>query len=947
MGGVYTPAAYRQEARICLNSQAGIVTIALLKISSASAGTLAFSRTNRHSRRLRCPGHYNDGELMPVTQFESNFEQIVLTQAAISSAQLVSKWIGDKKKDVAQSEQAEDNAQRFALVSVHDPDRGNSRAEVAENLFKTFTDSHATIFKYASQYDKQRESDSASGRVFQVAQLRMPENEMYLNNLKQIFVEFAERNYSEDGQLKPEIDSIEKAAKAMQELYETLKVANQQGAKHFVKLRYLRFPTSVVLTQLGSSEKWKDLNDGQGVNFNRGAKPKPGEDLEKRFIAAFSGKLDEENEREYRRTNNPSKYIHHYESYEVIGGHRFACLKFDDPKWNQRTHLLTTNGYTVDLTDRLRTQLEEQLLDGARLENLQIDFKPPQDMHEPGNQHAAQLMEGNRHAWPSEAAPALQRLQNRLKVMKESAEIDGHPLENGKATLACMDVDILTGLSMKESKTEPSETTQFGKFIKDHLKDIRGNVPKDLTSMSDFVALMPAPGEGSMDKAHLDAHLDKVFSKLAAIAQGEHDQNMLEIIQSAQPNVKAIAPRVMAAVEEHFAGKKTAVELGEKKRFFFTIGGVAAGKSNAARRAKEICGDHFVMAGLDDVRASFDAQMLNLVSDNHNFDYKNIEPVGKLVRAMVLERGREQGYHMLLDGSGIPYEGRFKPIVTAFKGLKYETNVLAFDRTLYVNDAEARRKSDQYDPSKQRHALSDALLSQGQRCGRDLRAVPIDIIAKNYASVPDALLQATADTNIDSCWLLDTNPKQAPDGSGRAKPYILSFTAEIGLDQLKKIDRLNGPALKAAIEQMAETDKGGKLDTALHHDGFTPNKISDAKWNFKVVAELPNDRYRIEVISDDQRYLSTLEKGLFNIEATGPEELFKLTRPMSFDVEGLFQNNDRTLKMQPEPITYEPWPEIPKATAHSMPAKGLVCKPSSITHGTRARERNASEKMAV
>ena len=79
--------------------------------------------------------------------------------------------------------------------------------------------------------------------------------------------------------------------------------------------------------------------------------------------------------------------------------------------------------------------------------------------------------------------------------------------------------------------------------------------------------------------------------------------------------------------------------------------------------------------------------------------------------------------------------------------------------------------------------------------------------------------------------------------------------------------------------------------------------------------------YRIEVITDAERYLGTLEKGLFNLDANGPEALFKLTKPMSFDVEGLFQNERHTLNMSPDQnISVDELPEIPCATQYSAAA---------------------------
>jgi hypothetical protein len=521
------------------------------------------------------------------------------------------------------------------------------------------------------------------------------------------------------------------------------------------------------------------------------------------------------------------------------------------------------------------------------------------------------------------ANESLDRLRNRLSKLKDASIIDGRKVEEGVAQLVSMDIDLLTGLSMKDQKkpdgsTEKSEVARLGAFIRKHSPIVRDSVPEDLLAMSDFLALFPKPDDGSDYASHMDARL----KELSVIAIQEGNEDAHELLAAATPHIKALAPRIMSAVDEHFKDKKTAQELGEKKpHFFMTVGGVAAGKSNAEKIANEECGkDNYVIAGLDMVRSMFDRQAINLATDNHNFDYKNIEQAGKLVRALVLERGREQGYHLLLDGSGIPYENRYAPILAAFKGdettkFQYKTNVLGFDRTLYVHDPEKRSALDRESPRK---ALGDALFYQGMRLGRDLRSVPVKIIANNYASVPEAMLQASQDPNVDRFWLIDNNPRKNQE---EMKPYILSFTTEITEEQLTTLDKLKGPQLKEAILAMDNE----KVNKALQDKRYTPDELPPENWNFKVVAKI-GDEYRIEVITDAERYLGTLEKGLFNMEADGPESLFKLTKPMSFDVEGLFQSNQRSLAVQPDKsIAIEEWFRVPYASTNSLAARRESC----------------------
>ena len=888
---------------------------------------------------------------MPATAFQSTFEQIALTQAAISARDAMDKWLKSKAAAVKTDHPA-----------APDLDKGHSREEVAQNLFETFVKYHRLLFSYASQYNKSREFEGDKGgvqRVFQVDQLAsVPKGEPpqdYMANMKQIFVDFVNQNYDERGNLNKELAdpeqrdrSIDNAARATHKLYETLKKANNHGAEHFVPLRYLRFPAGLMIAQLGSGEKWKDVNGGKGFDFNRGDKPKPDEDLFERFKQAFNGAADEKNDALFKRENKPSGYIHHHQSFIKIEGHQFLCLKFDDG----RTQLITSDGYLVDMTKPLQNHLFEQLKSGIRADKLTIEFDVG------SAKHLSQMIQNflpdedtPKHQKHAELANAsINRLYDRLERMKESDAVDGTVKRKGKATLVSMDVDLLTGLSMLDTKNAQgiavkSEVARLGAFVKKHSSGLRDDVPEDLVAMSDFLSLFSKPSAVGDVQAEIQARLEHL--REIARTDKDADKDMEELIVAATPHILAVAPRIMAGVDEHFAGKKPAAELlrsseddkadkmHKKPRFIMTMGGVAAGKSNGEVIADEECGkDNYVIAGLDGVRSMFDTQAINLATDNHNFDYKNVEQPSKLVRALVLERGREQGYHMLLDGSGIPYESRYQPILAAFKGndksdYQYKTSVLAFDRTLYVHDPEKRVQLDRESPRK---VLGDAFYYQGMRIGRQLRAVPVKIIANNYASVPEALLQASKDPNVDRFWLIDNNPRKKKgngEGQEESKPYILSFTADITEDELRTLDKLQGAELKQAIIALGETVEGRperkKIFKAMHHKKYSPSDLPDEGWNFKVVGHV-GDRYRVEFISDDKRYLGTMQNGLFNLEANGPEELFRLTKPMSFDAEGLFQNDRHALPIEPvENVAIEDWMRVPYAVRDSLAARKEPC----------------------
>lgn len=899
---------------------------------------------------------------MPVNDFESPFEQIVLTQAAISATHMLRDWFQQKEK----ARQEPDDHKRVQKLIALDPDRGASHREVVENLFAAFKADHQSIFKYASRYNKRRED-----RVFQIDQLLPGQEE----NLKKIFAAFVIECYEKDGSRKPM--NVDQAAVAMQKLYENLKTSNHAAAPYPVPLRYKRFPASIILTQLGGSEKWKDINNGKGLNFNRGSKPRPDEDLGERFRKAFEGELDAAREREFKTSN----FIDHYESHIDIAGYRFPCLRFG---WGQ-TNIITDTGYCVDLTeDRVRELTRKLKQDkGGRVSSCTIDFTPPVEKEDaPATKHLSSHIDTEfypkeqsprQQEWAQNARKSLEKLKRKLTKIKDHDKVDGRDVTSGKAVLVSMDIDLMTGLSLKDTKTPggeviKSEVTRLTAFAKAHAKEVRHSMPEDIGTMSDLLSLFPKPSKVE-DYAKV---IDEKFNKLRLIAIREDNTDIVELIDAARPQVKIIAPRIMRAVEKHFSHKiieerpgkggapsvkeevlvpiKTQAQLlhnahgdverkhHKKAQFLMTMGGPAAGKSSAEVIANEECGkDNYVIAGLDHVRSMFDRQAINLATDNHNYDYKNVEQAGKIVRAMVLERAREQGYHVLLDSSGIPYEGRFSQIVAGFKHNphEYKTNVLGFDRTLYVNDPAVREQL-----FAQRKAPKDVLGQQGIRLGRELRAMPVKMIANNYAAMPEALLQASQDLNVDRFWLIDTNPKKVKAGNTVAlrpdaasdndiHPYILSFTAEVSALQLDQLDGLKGAELQKAIAAMQETDDGTgnkKISKALNHPALKPDTGHAERWDFKVVNKTPDGRYRIEVITDSKRYLSTMEKGLFNRGANGPEDLFRLTKLMSFDVEGLFATSNHTLKIQPErEVAVDDLAQIPHATNHSLAARNERC----------------------
>ena len=153
-------------------------------------------------------------------------------------------------------------------------------------------------------------------------------------------------------------------------------------------------------------------------------------------------------------------------------------------------------------------------------------------------------------------------------------------------------------------------------------------------------------------------------------------------------------------------------------------------------------------------------------------------------------------------------------------------------------------------------------------------------------------MNAAHDNNVDRFRLLDTAP--LPESA-----YTLSYTAEISESQLARLKGKHGAVMKQV----------------LHEEGIEPHQnTSDLKlppgdgdhYQFKVLHDDGNGHYRIQVITDIERYLGFVEKSLYNRDVktrleqgkpVGPEDYTINT--LAFDVTGDFQDKDEKLKTVP------------------------------------------------
>lgn len=681
--------------------------------------------------------------------------------------------------------------------------------------------------------------------------------------LQEIMREFVDHAYDENGAV---VITREQAPQTLQTLYEQLKE---------IPLNHVEYAAGVLLQHLGVSEKWHEALP-QGVDFTRAHHGSP---LEQRFVEALHNGAHH---------THTSQFITHSESVDVVAGHEFPSMERE----NWRTHYVTENGYLVDRTDEFKARLESYLNNGGHIGDFTVAVTDDND-------HLSQLVKAPRGADVA-TRERIGSISSRLEEMRHADEVDGKKVDMTMQPLFCMDTDLLTGLYIKSHAAgEPSEMSRFKALAKKS-----GVIAADAMGMSDMLGFMP-------DEAHRanqtpETIRDCIREKFVRLREAAgDDRGMQNILARAERNMINIAPRVWESVEKAFtkedgSPKRPPAERhgsATEKHFYMSQGGMGSGKSYAEEMAKTECGDDLIVAGLDAVRSESQQYDLFLGTDNHNNDYKKLEEFGKLIRAMTIRRAMHDGHDLLLDGTGIPYRSRYKQVVGNFKEEGYRTAVLAADVPLYVDDAEKRAFL-----ALSGKTFDDALFRGGSRLTRTGRAVPLSAVSDSHMRAPEAIMNAARDENVDCFRLMDTAP-------ALGKSYTLSYVVEVNDEQINLLRQT--PANK-----MYEVLKGQHLIP----DDVTVPEATD-QFDFKIVRNLGEGHYRMQVVTDMERYLGVVQKGLYDRDVitnlqkgdyTGPEDYTRNT--LSFDVEGSFQNERGKLRTVPAKGVQEvQWPQYTRA----------------------------------
>ncbi len=714
--------------------------------------------------------------------------------------------------------------------SVANPDQGANPETVADNLGKTFVRIYDYAFEDSSQHHK-----VVGGKVCNTRDLTF-ENRA---KLREIFQIFADKNYDPQGQLTL---AFEQGPEAIKSLYERL--------KDEVPLHNSSVACGALFVEIGRGEKWKKLFP-RGIDFARGepvTESDPSQFLDTRFNDAFFG----------ADHNSPSsEFINPPESKVEIAGIRFIAKTIDH--WH--THLVTQTGHLVNLTDDLRRTIEKHIYFGKYLDVLRVDVDE--------TRHLIDFVENpvpSVFRQSNEEQDLRERVKDKIKNMSASDLIDGLPSrdELGQVRLMCMDVDFLTGLAMKALPgQEQSDLDRLKAFMSETL-GVGGFV--DLVA-ADFTApLFDLTDEIAWDlkRKELKAHVRQQMEKLKIAARVKRDRVLAGIVAIATSHLEAMMPRVYDVAEKQFILEEAGLNpgsgskwvkpapLAEEKHLYMTMGGSASGKSGLKKIADRECGQSLVVASLDDARGECDRYWLYAATDNHNDDYKSAEQFGNTVRDLITKRALEDGHHLYIDGSGIPYEGRNDKTTKLFKENGYKVSVLAAQAPLFIHDPKRRKEL-----SDQGIAPDDALSRLGARQAKELRGLNPKIVVDKHIKFPLASRNAARDHRVDRFMIQDVTSVY--------NRYTLSYVLTLSRYETDILVKLHGSELKQALWN------GNLVPLWVT---LPPNTDHEHLYNLKVIRANDDGTYRVEIITDIEQYICMVEKGLLKRDAIGPEALY-------------------------------------------------------------------------
>lgn len=750
---------------------------------------------------------------------------------------------------------------KLVSYDVGNPDAGVSREAVAERLYQNFL----RIYDYELEGSAEHFKLTKTKKIYNTSNLPPGGKE----RLHAIFKAFVGQHYDEQGNvtLQPA-----EAPAALERLYTDI-------TKH-TPLGHADMPLGTLFVELGRSRKWQEVSP-QGIDFTRG---EPGDDRYTRFENAFSGKGHPPTDDRYIKP--PMGEI------LDIGGMKFPAKTIEG--W--RAHLITNNGYLVDLTtegqEPLKPKLEAHIREGKPLDEFQVTPNPVAF-------HLWQFQQPSSETGPKNRE-VRQFVRDKLERMSQAGVIDGQSVKDRPASLVSMDVDLITGLNLRSPAAgQPSELKRFKDCMaKQGMAEFADLVPKNFTKV---IQMMSEPAK-QQAREQLRHHIAEKMEGMKQ-ATGD-DRSLVNLINRAQKKLEVTLPWMYEISDKAFLDDVTGIEkqpASKQRHLYMTQGGTGSGKSSLKSIAREECGESLVIASLDDVRGESDRYWLYPALNNHHDDYKTVEEFAKTIRDITTQRARNGGYDLLIDGSGIPYEGRNDAVCKGFKDEGYHVSVLGAQAPFYVHDKAKR------DALKHEGKIpDDATRRLGHRLETELRAVPIDIAAEKHIGFALASRNALRDPNVDRFMIQDV--------SGAVnEAYTLSYVVNMPQEVFERIHRLEGQKMK---EELIKNDLVPSWVT------LPPRHKRAHEYSLKAISDNGDGNYRVEVVTDMQQYVNMVQKGMLCRNAPGPEALFD--NHIRGDVAGHFQGAKGQLRLQsPQGVVADSMPSYNPLSGAQHPVASM------------------------
>jgi len=434
-------------------------------------------------------------------------------------------------------------------------------------------------------------------------------------------------------------------------------------------------------------------------------------------------------------------------------------------------------------------------------------------------------------------------------------KIDGIAIVNDEVPLFALNVDLLTGLDV---------TTQLPS-VKDYCERHKTHI----MNLPEYVK----------EHTNLPPNLEKRLKQAAE-------------------RVAQIRDIVWQSVDRAFEGKAPVPDSDTPHaenwpKFFITMGGTGSGKSNLAGIAREYTSGNFVEASLDEARTKFSTYDLYAavgrdlpekgkndkpVRTGHHFgDYIALETAAGYIREGIVARAmgfqnrymedprstatpdKNKRYHLLYDGSGVPYKGKYEGIVQKLSDKNFFNYVLVADA-----------------PIEKAYARAASRLE-----GPDGRAVPPKVIVEKHRGLPRAMRDAAKDEHVRHFEIIDTSRDV------KGEHYILAHRVSLDARDDKAAGKHNQvKKLEEARKQKAKNPRA--LYDALQEEGLLPPverlKYAPPGWEERVefvVVSHNHHNHKSEalIITDADRMAAISRKGALNPDASGLEDLYTLHQP--------------------------------------------------------------------